>query len=126
MKDFLLNDDWDLDRSTGDLCAVSGSTEAAQNINIGLLTIRGEYIFDVVSIGIPWLDGMLGSGWLNIEREKEIRRSILRREGVTKINQLLFTIDPDLKTAYVQYSVETPYGTSIGRLPTTVENKEPL
>lgn len=119
MKDIKLTDDWDFDLSNNDMHLISGSEETGQNINISLLFIRSEYIFDV-TLGVPWMDGMLGSGWLEVEREYEIRETILQREGVVRLNQFRFTVDAQLHTAYVQYAVETLYGTSISTLPVSL------
>lgn len=116
MKDLKLTELWDLDLENADMNHISGSEETAQNINVGLLFIRGEYVFDLQR-GVPWLDGMLGSHWLGVERETEIRNAILNREGSRQITQFRFSVDPLLHTAFVQYAVETLYGTSISTVP---------
>lgn len=113
MQDLKLTENWDIDRSGGDLNFISGSEETAQNINIGILTIRTEYIFDR-QLGMPWFSGMMGSNYLGIEREDELRRTILGREGPSKINEFFFKVDTIERTALVEYSVETLYGTSRG------------
>lgn len=113
MQDMKLTSDWDLDISGGDINFISGSEETAQNINIGILTIQTEYVFNRL-MGVPWLSGMLGSEYLRIERDSELRKAILGREGVVKINEFFFKVDTSKRTAFVQYSVETLYGTTKG------------
>lgn len=113
MRDFLLNDEHDISRTNSDIELISGSEETAQNVTVALLTIQGEYIFDL-QLGVPWLSGMLGSGWLNIEREYELRKAILSREGVVTITAFSFRIDTATRIALVEYEIETLYGTSKG------------
>jgi hypothetical protein len=82
---------WGLD-SANDLQLVSGSTAAAQRLELALGTNQGEYRFDQ-SIGMPWLFSILGKRSDNAAARQLISEVLRRDNEVAAIGEIRADFD---------------------------------
>jgi len=75
--------DGDMDITNGELSFVTGKEAIAQDITMALRTFLGECVYDL-SVGVPWLQAIIGQPNPNMESAKLIiDQIVLARPGVT-------------------------------------------
>jgi hypothetical protein len=97
----------------GDLVLVRGIEAIKQDITISLRTHLGECFLDT-SVGVPWLDRILGRGHSKDDIRGVLRRALLKVAGVVSVNKLDFDYSPSNRVLLVTWSVSTDLGAISG------------
>lgn len=82
----------------------------AQSVLTRLRLWRGTWFLDE-NEGVPYIGGVVGRQSL-ASAEGVIRRAILKTEGVTSIESMSITLDPDERSYKVEATINTIYGTT--------------
>lgn len=119
-RDFLLDDEGDIDLSTGDIQFTTGLAAVAQDIYIAIKLFKGEWFLNR-ELGIPYLpndivsetDALLGQKFSEVKARAAFRAAIETVEGVESITRLAVSFDPPMRTMFVEFTVKTVAGTIV-------------
>lgn len=102
-----------LDVDTGDIVwpleAVNGIDQIRQEIASRLRFIRGEYYLDV-TLGVPYIDGILSKGSSRALVEAEIKRAILEYPGVTSLEYFSVSFNSVTRNVAIDFRAQTSIG----------------
>ena len=100
----------DLVIEDGDLVLVTDAEALIQNLKIRLYTFYGEWAFDTTQ-GVPYFEDILVKN-PNISNIQAVLKSvILETKGVTKLTAFVFEYDPKARSASLNFTVESEFGT---------------
>jgi hypothetical protein len=88
---------------------VTGTDEVAQTIKTRLGLFLGEYFRDITD-GTPWFQSILGKGSSVANKEAQLRRRIVRTEGVLKLTKFETSFDVQTRKYTVNVSALTTDG----------------
>lgn len=111
MIDLLLDEKGDLALEGGDLRFVNGAPEIGQGLEIGLRSVRGEYILDRRR-GLDLFGRVLGRRDPAI-RDAEIKREILARPGVAELVSYKAEQDDKSRELFVSFEARAEDGTPL-------------
>ncbi len=108
--------------STGDIATsgeqfITGTDEIAQTVKTRLGLFLGEYFRDITD-GTPWFQSILGKGSSVANKEAQLRRRIVRTEGVIRLTK--FETDFDVQTR--KYTVNVSALTTDGAITLGISN----
>lgn len=92
MTDLLLNADGDVVLTGGELELVSGVADVVQRVRCRLDLLKGSWPLDV-TLGIPWLDEVLGRPRQKAAIDSILRLALARTPGVLRVERLDSTLD---------------------------------
>lgn len=107
--DLKLDDNYDLAFVDGDLVLVHDEEEVAQNANIRLLAIKGEWYYDY-NLGTPWWEDLFTMETSYEQKSKILRNRIKNTPDVNKITSFVFGVDPVEHLATVEFVANTTFG----------------
>ncbi len=118
--DWALDDDGDLDLSTGDLTFTRGLAAVAQGLYIALHVFKGEWFLDR-EYGIPYLpndivsegEAILGGKFNPATATGHFRKAITAVAGVLEIRTLSLTFSAATREMVVSFNVRAETGTII-------------
>jgi hypothetical protein len=104
--------------SDGDMVWGGGPSDYYRNVPDGVAQVVGtrlglwvgEWFLDTTE-GTPWYGGVLGVGTRR-SVEPVIRARIAKTLGVKSIDAFSLSVDPDARTAHVEATITTEYGTT--------------
>lgn len=91
------------------LALVVGGPAVAQRIKIALLTLLGEWPYDV-SHGTPWFQAILVKGAPRAAIASHLRRRILSVPGVQRITAFNLAVNDEDRFATVTFAADTDAG----------------
>jgi hypothetical protein len=109
VSDLLLNDDNDLDISTGDLQIVTEGAAVAQRLGIRFRSFLGEWFLDT-RYGFPWFESVLGIKNAEDYFEFLVRSTILSTPGVQAIVSMTTSFNKTTREFTVNAVVQTDAG----------------
>jgi len=108
-----------LDTTTGDLrlgggrlVLAEGVEAVAQRLRCRLKLQRGEWFADT-SIGVPWIDAILGQRGNERTAEAILRTAIATCPGVATLETFVFTHDPATRRSVAVFLVRTTDGATL-------------
>lgn len=118
--DFALDDDGDLDLSTGDLTFTQGLAAVAQGLYIALHVFKGEWFLDR-EFGIPYLpndvvpesEALLGGKFNPTTARAHFYKAIAAVSGVLEIRTLSLIFSAATRNLVVSFNVRAETGTII-------------
>lgn len=100
--------DHDLDITNGELSFVTGAVAIGQDIKMALRTFLGEVPFYDESVGVPYTQVIFRGKNPNLDANKFILESIIRRRpGVIGVLSLTLELDRTTRELSVNGTVET-------------------
>lgn len=94
--DIQLNNDGDIDLSTGDLVLIDGVDEARQRVQIKLRFFKGEW-FLAPSFGVPWFrDVLIKNPQTDVVRNL-IVKAVESEAGVDKVTEIVLEYAPETR-----------------------------
>lgn len=103
--DIKLNNDLDIDISTGDLVFVEGTEAIAQHLRIRLGFFLGEWMLDR-RLGVPYFQHVLIKNPKTSVVRGILRKVILRTPGVLTVSDLLVTYEPTTRIMSVSFTAQ--------------------
>lgn len=120
MADFLIDPDGNMSVSGGDFAVVSGREAIRQQLRIRLLFFFGEWFRDI-SDGVDYPGEILARPFRSSAAAREIRRNVIRVDGLTSIVDVKFTENKQTQTVTVALTYRDRFSTQ----PSTIEVTSP-
>jgi hypothetical protein len=109
--DILLDENGDLDISTGDIQLSSGLAGVVQAVKLRFGLFRGEWFADL-SAGIPWWEEILIKSPNIIAVREHFRLAILDTPYITEVTALEMTFNPSDRSLTVTWAANTDFGST--------------